>query len=80
MFYDFKIWLDTPRDIRLARVIERNGEAARELWETVISEPLRGIWLTVIFVEFSTFIIGYVKLKRSPFGRFSASDIDLISY
>ncbi|MCC5912647.1 MAG: uridine kinase [Clostridiaceae bacterium] len=32
-YYDFKIWIDTPRDLRLSRGIERDGEVARKLWE-----------------------------------------------
>lgn len=32
--YDFTIWLDCPREIRLARAIARSGEAIRALWET----------------------------------------------
>lgn len=31
--YDFKVWVECPRDIRLARGIARDGEAAREIWE-----------------------------------------------
>lgn len=34
-FYDFKIWVETPRKIRLQRGIERDGEAMREKWESV---------------------------------------------
>ena len=30
--YDFKIWVDCPRDKRLARGIERDGEEAHEMW------------------------------------------------
>ncbi|WP_210386526.1 uridine kinase [Globicatella sp. HMSC072A10] len=32
-FYDYKIWVDTPRDLRLSRGIERDGEGNRHLWE-----------------------------------------------
>jgi len=32
-FYDFKIWVDSPRDLRLSRGIERDGEGNRHLWE-----------------------------------------------
>lgn len=32
-FYDFKIWVDSPRDLRLLRGIERDGEGNRHLWE-----------------------------------------------
>lgn len=31
--YDFRIWVECPRELRLARGIERDGEAARERWE-----------------------------------------------
>lgn len=31
-FYDFKIWLDTPRSIRLRRRGERDGQMARDSW------------------------------------------------
>lgn len=31
-YYDLKIWVDCPRELRLARGIERDGEAAREMW------------------------------------------------
>lgn len=33
-FYDYKIWVDCPREIRLARGVERDGEPAREAWES----------------------------------------------
>ena len=32
-FYDYNIWVECPREIRLARGLERDGEAAREKWE-----------------------------------------------
>lgn len=32
-FYDYKIWLDCPREIRFQRGIERDGESMREKWE-----------------------------------------------
>lgn len=32
-FYDFKIWFDCPRHIRLARALKRDGETARPIWE-----------------------------------------------
>ena len=31
--FDVKIWLDCPRDERLRRGIERDGEALRDFWE-----------------------------------------------
>ncbi|HLZ21729.1 MAG TPA: hypothetical protein VKQ30_06375 [Ktedonobacterales bacterium] len=31
--YDFTIWLDCPRAIRLARAIARGGECVRNIWE-----------------------------------------------
>jgi uridine kinase len=31
-YYDFKIWIETPYDIRLERGIERDGEEARNMW------------------------------------------------
>lgn len=31
--YDLKVWVETPADICLARGIERDGEAHRDLWE-----------------------------------------------
>ncbi len=34
-FYDYKIWVDCPREIRLKRGLERDGEKAREIWEKV---------------------------------------------
>jgi uridine kinase len=33
-FYDFTIWVDCPRTIRLARGVERDGESARDCWLT----------------------------------------------
>jgi uridine kinase len=33
-FYDFTIWVDCPRTIRLARGVERDGESARDDWLT----------------------------------------------
>lgn len=32
-FYDLTVWVECPRPIRLARGIERDGEAARRKWE-----------------------------------------------
>lgn len=31
--YDFRIWVESPKSLRLARGIERDGEATRHLWE-----------------------------------------------
>ena len=31
--YDLRIWVDAPRELRLARGIARDGEDAREVWE-----------------------------------------------
>ncbi|WP_370541796.1 hypothetical protein [Alicyclobacillus sp. SO9] len=31
--YDLSIWIDCPRDVRLSRGLERDGEEARDLWE-----------------------------------------------
>ncbi len=31
--YDFTIWLECPRTIRLARGIARSGESVRAIWE-----------------------------------------------
>lgn len=31
--YDFRIWVDCPRELRLARGLARDGEAARKKWE-----------------------------------------------
>jgi uridine kinase len=33
MYYDLTIWVDTPREVRLSRGIERDGETARDMWE-----------------------------------------------
>lgn len=40
--YDFSIWLDCPRDIRLARGIARSGEKIRAIWENdwMVAEDL----------------------------------------
>lgn len=40
--YDYTIWVDCPRDMRLSRGIERDGEDARDTWENdwMISEDL----------------------------------------
>jgi uridine kinase len=32
-FYDYKIWVDFPREIRLQRGLQRDGEAMRSRWE-----------------------------------------------
>ncbi len=32
-YYDFAISVECPRDIRLKRGLERDGEAARDRWE-----------------------------------------------
>jgi uridine kinase len=31
--YDLRIWVDAPRELRLARGVERDGEDARRTWE-----------------------------------------------
>ncbi|MEM1256742.1 MAG: uridine kinase, partial [Cyanobacteria bacterium P01_H01_bin.21] len=31
--YDFRIWVDCPRQLRLKRGIERDGESYRDRWE-----------------------------------------------
>lgn len=31
--YDFTIWVECPRDRRLERGLERDGEEARQMWE-----------------------------------------------
>jgi uridine kinase len=33
-YLTFSIWVETPRDIRLARGLARDGDAAQPLWET----------------------------------------------
>lgn len=33
--WDVKVWVDCPPDLRLARGVARDGEAAREQWEQV---------------------------------------------
>ncbi|WP_044648415.1 uridine kinase [Paenibacillus terrae] len=40
--YDFKIWVDCPREIRLSRGLERDGDCARGMWEDnwMISEDI----------------------------------------
>jgi uridine kinase len=32
-FYDYRIFVDCPREVRLARGLQRDGEGARHLWE-----------------------------------------------
>lgn len=32
-YYDLTIWVDCPREIRLKRGIDRDGEGARQIWE-----------------------------------------------
>nr|WP_223820978.1 AAA family ATPase [Bacillus sp. S3] len=40
--YDFTIWVDCPRETRLSRGIERDGEDARRIWEDnwMVSEDM----------------------------------------
>jgi uridine kinase len=33
MYYDLRLWIECPRDIRLRRGLERDGENARSQWE-----------------------------------------------
>jgi len=33
--YDLRIWVEAPREVRLARGVARDGEAARATWENV---------------------------------------------
>jgi uridine kinase len=35
--YDLKVWVETPRDMRLARALARDGESEREQWV--------GVWM-----------------------------------
>lgn len=35
--YHLRVWVDTPRSVRLARAVRREGAGARETWE--------GVWL-----------------------------------
>lgn len=32
-YYDFKIWVDAPHDVRVKRMIEREGEAVAREWQ-----------------------------------------------
>ena len=32
-FYDLRVWVDCPRELRLTRGLQRDGEAARRKWE-----------------------------------------------
>ena len=32
-FYDYKVWIECPREVRLARGLARDGEGARHKWE-----------------------------------------------
>ena len=34
-YYDFTVWVDCPRDVRLARALQRDGRGARLMWEKV---------------------------------------------
>ncbi|MDZ7547996.1 uridine kinase family protein, partial [Clostridium perfringens] len=34
-FYDFKIFVDCPRELRLRRGIDREGESGKDIWEKV---------------------------------------------
>ena len=34
-FYDVRIWIDTPTEVRLARGIARDGKSAHEMWTSV---------------------------------------------
>lgn len=40
--YDYTIWVECPRDIRLLRGLERDGESSRKIWENnwMVSEEL----------------------------------------
>ncbi|WP_404338187.1 uridine kinase [Planococcus rifietoensis] len=40
--YDYTIWVDCPRDTRLSRGLERDGEGARDMWVNnwMVSEDL----------------------------------------
>lgn len=33
--YDVRIWVDSPRDFRLERGVERDGSGNRDMWENV---------------------------------------------
>ncbi|MFZ1978560.1 MAG: uridine kinase [Bacteroidota bacterium] len=33
MYYDLRLWIECPRDVRLKRGLDRDGEHARSLWE-----------------------------------------------
>ena len=34
-FYDYRVFVDCPRELRITRGVARDGEAARERWENV---------------------------------------------
>ena len=34
-FYDVKVWVETPRDVRLERAVKRDGESERDQWINV---------------------------------------------
>ncbi|WP_236035275.1 uridine kinase family protein [Alkalihalobacterium elongatum] len=40
--YDYTIWVDCPRELRLSRGLKRDGEEARDMWENnwMISEDI----------------------------------------
>ncbi|GGF25223.1 uridine kinase [Halobacillus andaensis] len=42
-YYDFSIWVDCPREQRLARGLERDGEAAINFWQQWMEEEDRYI-------------------------------------
>ena len=33
--YDLRVWVEAPRELRLARAVARDGEGARETWERI---------------------------------------------
>lgn len=41
--WDLSVWVETPRDTCLRRGLERDGQAARHLWETWLAEEDRYI-------------------------------------
>lgn len=42
-YYDFTIWVDCPREQRLVRGLERDGEGAFEFWRQWMEEEDRYI-------------------------------------
>jgi uridine kinase len=71
-YYDFRIWIQTPWEVRLARGIERDGEEARDRWITEwMPEEDRYVELDQPHQRADVVVNGASRLVRDPWVEFA---------